>query len=391
MKLTYFSSSTVPSRTANSVHVVKMAEALARTGAKVTLLARIRRADEIKSAGDSFEFYGVDRVFSIKRIPWQRRSMVSAVTYALRGLAQILQDRPDLVVSRNVLGSWLASFAGFAVIHEAHSPEHLEGKAKNFLLRTMIRRKTFKGLIVISTPLKELFLESGLARGKPITVLPDGASVSGAGGGEHLARAEPGPFVVGYAGSLYTGRGIELIGLVARSCPWAEFVVAGGEKTVVDQLRSAHEDVENLTFLGYLAPSAVPQFLRGCSALLAPYQVDTSDAVGRNTARWMSPLKIFEYMAAGRPIVSSDLPVLKEVLRHGENSLLVASGDVEAWAMALRKICDEPNWGEALAAVAYSEVEKDYSWETRARRVIEIYSSAADPKSSGPSRYRLLS
>ena len=368
-----------------------MAEALARTGAKVTLLARIRRADEIKSAGDSFEFYGVDRVFSIKRIPWQRRSMVSAVTYALRGLAQILQDRPDLVVSRNVLGSWLASFAGFAVIHEAHSPEHLEGKAKNFLLRTMIRRKTFKGLIVISTPLKELFLESGLARGKPITVLPDGASVSGAGGGEHLARAEPGPFVVGYAGSLYTGRGIELIGLVARSCPWAEFVVAGGEKTVVDQLRSAHEDVENLTFLGYLAPSAVPQFLRGCSALLAPYQVDTSDAVGRNTARWMSPLKIFEYMAAGRPIVSSDLPVLKEVLRHGENSLLVASGDVEAWAMALRKICDEPNWGEALAAVAYSEVEKDYSWETRARRVIEIYSSAADPKSSGPSRYRLLS
>ena len=388
MKLSYFSSSTVPSRTANSVHVVKMAEALALTGAKVTLLARIRTADEIKAARDPYEFYGVDQVFSMTRIPWQRRSIFSAVTYALRGLAQILRDRPDLVVSRNMLGSWLASFAGFAVIHEAHSPEHLEGKAKEFLLRTMMRRKTFKGLIVISTPLKESFLESGLARGKPITVLPDGASVSGARDSEHLARTEPGPFVVGYAGSLYTGRGIELIVLIARSCPWAEFVVAGGDETFVDQLRSAHEDVKNLTFLGHLAPSAVPQFLRGCSALVAPYQVDTSDAVGRNTATWMSPLKIFEYMAAGRPIVASDLPALKEVLRHGDNSLLVASGDVEAWAMTLRKIRDEPAWGEALAAAAYSEVKSDYSWKTRARRVIEIYSSAADPKSSGRSRYR---
>jgi glycosyltransferase involved in cell wall biosynthesis len=84
------------------------------------------------------------------------------------------------------------------------------------------------------------------------------------------------------------------------------------------------------------------------------------------TERHTSPLKAFEAMAAGRPIVASDLPSSREVLRHGENALLVPPGDAAALAAALRRLADDPALAARLARGAFEEAPR-YSWDARAR------------------------
>ena len=84
-----------------------------------------------------------------------------------------------------------------------------------------------------------------------------------------------------------------------------------------------------------------------------------------------SPLKAFEAMAAGRPIVASDLPSSREVLRHGENALLVPPGSASELASALRSLLADSGLARRLAERAFSDAPA-YSWDARGRRINEL-------------------
>jgi len=89
----------------------------------------------------------------------------------------------------------------------------------------------------------------------------------------------------------------------------------------------------------------------------------------------MSPLKMFEYMAAGKPIIASDLPVLREVLAHEHNALLVPPQNLEAWLAAVRRLQDDEQLRQELGRTASREQASLYSWDARARTVLAGLSS----------------
>ena len=84
----------------------------------------------------------------------------------------------------------------------------------------------------------------------------------------------------------------------------------------------------------------------------------------------MSPLKLFEYMAAGKPILASDIPALREVLRDGETALLLPPGDAQAWAAAARRLLADPPAATALGARAQADFLATYTWEARATGIL---------------------
>ena len=117
-----------------------------------------------------------------------------------------------------------------------------------------------------------------------------------------------------------------------------------------------------MTFTGQVPPSEVPQLLRKADVLALP---NPASAI---STFYTSPLKLFEYMAAGRPIVASDLPAIREVLRHEVTALLVPPGDPGALAASVQRLASDPSLGPALARAASAAVV-DYSWERRAGRI----------------------
>ena len=89
-----------------------------------------------------------------------------------------------------------------------------------------------------------------------------------------------------------------------------------------------------------------------------------------------SPLKLFDYMAAGVPIVASDLPALREVLRHEENALLARPDDPDAFAAAVRRMLADPVLAGRLGRQARADVRR-YSWEARAEALLGFLDAPA--------------
>lgn len=183
-----------------------------------------------------------------------------------------------------------------------------------------------------------------------------------------------GRFDVGYIGHLYKGRGIELLIELARRCDWLHMHIVGGDPDSVVDWQESCDELENVTFYGHVELADTQDYRRKCDVLVAPYQEVVKVAGNRvDTSKWMSPLKIFEYMASGKAIVCSDLPVLREVLRDGDNALLCKADDVNEWRAALEHLRDDSELRSRLAGKAFEDYKENYTWEKRAERLLDSF------------------
>lgn len=179
---------------------------------------------------------------------------------------------------------------------------------------------------------------------------------------------------VGYIGHLYEGRGIDLLVEMARRCAWLHMHIVGGEPHDVEHWKSATRGLANVSLYGYVEPTETARYRGMCDVLAAPYQAVVKVAGNRvDTSSWMSPLKIFEYMASRKAIVCSNLPVLREVLKDGENALLRDADDVDGWCEAMERLRDDVHLRRRLADNAYRDYKENYTWGQRAARLLEKF------------------
>ncbi|MCB2226140.1 MAG: glycosyltransferase family 4 protein [Desulfarculaceae bacterium] len=367
MRLVYLSDALLPSRMANSVHVMKMCAAFAGLGHEVTLIAVDNRAAE-PGVGDLFAHYGVPPSFRLAALPFPRVKGGWAL-YAWRAARLALGLRPDLLYGRYLRGLYFASLMGARPAYESHLPPEGLDRLTRAMFRRLERRQALRLLVVISEALAALAREQGATT--PILAAHDGADLPE---DDAPVEALEGEFPVGYFGNLYPGRGVELIVETARLTPWASFHLVGGQDpALLERLR--REAPANLILHGFVPPARALAMQRGCKALLMPYQQRVSVPGQIETSRWMSPLKMFEYMASGAAIVSSHLPVLGEVLADGVNALLVPPADASAWSAALCRLRDESGLARALAARAREDLAANYTWTRRARRIMDVLAS----------------
>ena len=369
MRIVLLSSSSVPSFTANSIQVVSMASAFSRLGHEVVLLARSRTADSSGISDEISQHYGVADDFRTVLIPWEHPKMSSAVVYTIRAAMRAFLLRPTLVVSRNLLGSLMVSFLGVPVVHESHSAEGENSRLSNVAFRLLLRSRNLLGLVAISQSLGNHLAQRFRVPEDKVLVAHDGAFPVEARPRSKASQRIKRGFRVGYAGSFYPGRGIDVILRVAARSPWATFTLAGNyslSKVEFPQI------MENFELTGKLAPREISHFLESCDVVLAPYQADTSDIRGNVTTQWMSPLKIFQYMASGVPIIASDLPAIREILTDRTNSLLVEPGDPSAWIDAIALLRDERSLASSLSKNATHLFNSNYTWNMRAQKILDF-------------------
>ena len=143
-----------------------------------------------------------------------------------------------------------------------------------------------------------------------------------------------------------------------------------GERDIVDSLRKDSLLPGNIRLHGFVPPSDTAKLSLAFDVLLAPYQPQVITAGGGETAKWMSPLKLFDYMATGKPILCSDLPVLREIIQNNRNGLMLPDNDSGAWAKALERLSIDPAERNRLGSTAREDFLARFTWDARARRVL---------------------
>jgi len=349
-----------------------MCQAFADAGHKVQLISPAY-PDKLKISEQVLADYAVRPNFSIRELPWYAVKGQASVYAVLAGIA-VKRFGAHLAYGRDVKACAFSAFFGVPTVYEVHGPQPQQAWDR-WLFKKLIAHRNCKGIVCISDALKKIYLDSYPGLAGKIVVAHDGADEPSAQSAtEHMDKKDD-TFDVGYVGGLYPGRGIPLIINLAKACDWATFHIVGGSRQEIDDWRLQCDPPANLHFHGYLPYAAAAGYMRYCDVLLAPYEKKVSifQSESADTSEWMSPLKIFEYMAAGRAIISSNHDVIKEVLEHERNAIMVDPDDTEGWIAALRRLHDDRSLRLRLGSAGVEDLRLKYSWQVRARRLVGLF------------------
>lgn len=383
-----------PLERANGVQIVKTAAALGRAGARTTLL--VRHSDP-RPTPEILRLYGVDpEALQVRRLRVLHRRgsfLVPRASFLARavGAAVAALSRGAVVFTRDLqLADVLLRLPGVPrrVVYEAHAVEWLlygergalygtgerpePAKARRLRAREERVWKGAAAFVTTTAGIRDSFAEAFGPRDRT-PVVPNGCDVPPARTFPELPVADP-PRIL-YAGQLYPWKGVDVLVDAVSRLPRARLVVVGGLEGEADLAR-IQELVRRLgvsdrvEFKGTVPPTEVARELGQADVVAVPFLRTAM------TERHTSPLKAFEAMAAGRPVVASDLPSTREVLRHDETAWLVPPGDPAALAEGLRRLLDDRGLAERLARAAFDDAPR-YSWDARGRALTGILREVA--------------
>ena len=378
----------MPSQRAQSLQVAQVSGAFQRAGAATTLLhARRFPTPDLPPGQDVFDYYGVEpasegtkpSVEALPCIDWIDRvprklqyvpARLQELSFARNAARRVQRDYPDARVisreaesARSLLGGSRPHERVFVEVHRVPG-----GSARRRWL--LDAAEGARGLIAISGGVRTDLLELGVDEHK-ITVEHDGFEPRLWRGlpERATARAELGigtdEQLVVYTGGLLAWKGVELLVEAARALPELRFLVAGGMDSDVARLRELGAGVANLRFDGFQPPGRVGLYLAAADLGVIP---NRSKPV--ISARYTSPLKAFEAMAVGLPLVVSDLPSLRELFTDGTDARFFAADDGAALAAAIAEVMGDDELRADLGR-SLGERAPEHTWDARAARLLD--------------------
>lgn len=376
--LTYIANARFPTEKANGLQVIRMCEAFQDQGVSTTLLHPARHQPGALKGVNLFEYYGVRTPFVVKTLSnvdisrterWlPHEAFVVAhfahsaawAWYAARFASRLVPS--DLFVTRDITVATALGLRRLPTVLELHkAPQRWSLR----LLRDLVTKRRLRLLVTLTAALRETLISNNVDA-KSALVLHDGVDLTRYAVIAERPWADSLPVVL-YSGQLFGEKGIDTLVDAARLLAGdAEIKIVGGMPHHVKAWRERLEanGPANVEFLGHLSPERLPALQKGADVLALPNS-------GRHphSARYTSPMKLFEYMAAGRPILASNVTSVGEVLRHGDNAWLVPADDPLAFAEGVRTLLLEHDLGERLASRARADVQ-EYTWDIRARRML---------------------
>lgn len=370
LKIVYISRSIIPSRTANSVNVVKMCGAFASLGHQVTLLAPITKKLEEKDVENIFEFYGVKENFEIKKLFSPNIKFLKRKIYSFRCLNQVKNIKPDIVYGRDdMLSFYLTQKSGYKSLFEKHDNFRNNKMEEQIFKRFILKNKNKGKLVTITNKLKDLYCKEYNLESCSVHVAPSATQISD----DFISiptdcEKFKNSFNVGYIGRLTKGKGIEIIIKMAQNIPNVIFHIIGGKKDDIEYWKNESGNLENIIFHGFINPKDTYKYRNLCDVLVAPYL--DSDGIHRDS-EFVSPIKTFEYMGSKTPMICSDLEVLRECIDE-RYAILVDNKDINAWVKAVEKLRSNIKFKEQLVTSAYEYCVENFTYEARCKKILDF-------------------
>jgi glycosyltransferase involved in cell wall biosynthesis len=372
MRIAIITNSRIPSLTANSIQAMKVCQALAQLGHDIRLFAPREAApvpwEQLAS------HYGLSTPFEIEYLPSVQR--LKRYDFTVYTIFATRKFKADIVYTWLLNPAVVALWLGWPTIIEIHA--EITGKLGPWMIRCFWRSSTRKRMLVTTRPLRDavervagLALPDDAVQLTPNGVDPDQyKSLPDAAEARRQLGLED-KLTVGFTGHIYPGRGADLLFELAKRMPDVNFLWVGGTPDEVSYWRGRLDETgaSNARMTGFVEHSRLPLYQSAADVLLMPYGRSISASSGQDIANVINPMKMFDYMAAGRAIVSADLPVIYEVLNEG-NAVFCEPGDADDWERTLRDLlADEPR-RLALGTQARKDVA-GYTWVARAERALK--------------------
>ncbi len=394
MRLFYITNTRIPSERASAYQVMQMCAAFAARSVQVDLLYPRRRAyGHWGAIDDAYAYYGVPADFTMQPVPCvdpiktvtidhpqlndtplpRLSHYLQTGTFALKALQRVLAHRAGVCYSRDITFLSLLRAADpqrrWRLFYEAHTTPETPWSMRQ--ARRLAPR--LNGIVTITESIRRFYVELGVPSDSVLTA-PDGVDLA-----RYAQLPDPVtararldlPFerpLICYTGQLYRWKGAHTLIAAMAALPEATLCLVGGAPGELAEAQALVRELKlsNVSITGHVAPETVPLYQAAADVLVLPNTAQA--AISREHT---SPLKLFEYMAAGRPIVASDLPSLREVLRHGENGWLAPPDDPSSLAQGIQHVLAEPALAATLAGQAQRDVQ-DFTWERRAGRILEF-------------------
>ncbi len=358
-----------------TIHVREMIRSFQRLGACVSLFAACAEGDPPADV----EGVAVHRMPEIAAAdPAERERFALAANDSLRDALE--RNGPfDLVYERYSL--W--SYAGMSYARGTHTPGLLEINAplidEQIAHRVLVDRPAAEAvldrvrneataLLAVSNEVAS-YLNGLPGPGAPVVVVPNGVDPERFRPGLPAALpSAPGGFTIGFVGALKPWHGlprlIDAFALLSRLAPEARLLIVGDgpEAERVARALGEHGVRDRAHCTGAVQPGQVPGYLASMDVAVAPYPMAEQF--------YFSPLKVYEYMAAGLPVIASRIGQLDGLITHGVNGWLCDADDPLALATAFETLRKQPLLRQQLGRAARDTILRGHTWESAALRAL---------------------
>ncbi|WP_338029808.1 glycosyltransferase [Gluconacetobacter takamatsuzukensis] len=287
--------------------------------------------------------------------------------------------RADLVYTRNLWIAWMAIRFGQRVVFDHYRPWPDQIPPLRRWLHRLMSHPRFILNICHSDYTRQKYLELGVPAAKLRCIHngfePGRLDAAPAPDAARQALSIPAAArTIVYTGRINQRKGLEVVIEAARLLPDRLFILVGsyGEGPIEEQARS----LSNVRIVPFQPSETLGLYVTAADVLLIPPSLQPLTRFGSTVL----PLKLFFYMASGRPILAGDTPDVCEVLRHADNAYLCRPDSPQALADAVRRMTDDPALCARLAEAALAE-SRTLTWEARATRIMAAISErlAAPP------------
>ncbi|GMU25359.1 MAG: hypothetical protein AMXMBFR16_02640 [Candidatus Uhrbacteria bacterium] len=366
----YIANARMPTEKAHGLQIANMCRALAEHGMDVTLVVP-KRKNPIQE--DAFRYYGIEPSFQIRYIwSWDLIGSLGVIGFWIQQITFSFSawracrnfSAQDSVFSRDIFAAWLLSFGKRKVIFEMHRyPERFVGMWKRLLRR-------MNG-IVSTNQWKAEKIERVMGYPKErIRVLPNGfdSSMFSAHQSQtklrEVLQLPPNQTIVLYTGHLYDWKGAHVLADAARFATNILFVFVGGTPQDIERFKKEYRHTPNIFLVGHRPHREIPKYLHSADILVLP-----NSAKSHESQFSTSPIKLFEYLAAAKPIVASDLPSIHEILGD-TNAVFVEPDNPGELAKGILHLIGQSDLAQRMAQ-ANKVLSASYTWDRRAGAIME--------------------
>ena len=367
MRIAYLFNSSTPSSNPSSIQVVNTCSALVALSHRVKLI--------VPNTGQKVrlqKFYGINKSPKLIKLKYFNEfpQGIHYYLFSFFSIAYAIFDKTELYITRNIFNLILLNILNKKVIIEIHHDLHNEGRILKFLCKyiNVFNKENIVKIVAITNAVKKYLIKNFNIDPNKIEVISSASSLK-----FKFSNLKKKKFYnIGYFGSLDSSKGANFIIKLARKDKLNKYSIYGGSQYEVSRLKKKgipnNLKINQSVYYGKLKP-----IISKMDILLMPSSTKKIRSIGNigNIVKFTSPLKLFDYLASGKLIITSNVSVFKEILLDGKNCLVVNNFKTANWIKIINKVKFETSKINNIKRNAF-KLSKKHTYLKRAEKILNF-------------------